>query len=193
MNKTACILLVLILFLQRPQVLARIWTFMVPLFAIWSAAGLVELPARLPLKSRYFKNAGMLVSITGILVMSIFGFTYSRSQFPGWGAAPDRVEQTVQFLQNQVMDGDMIVISSSDAPILAYYAQRHGIPREMYDRLEKHPEEFQRAWIVVSQREGQTIVSAVNERRLDPVQFDFSSAELRFDLDGIQVYESPLK
>jgi hypothetical protein len=180
------------LLIQHPNPLTRSWTFLIPLCAIWGAAGWAGPLSKIRLAPRRAVNLGGLIAVAGALVMGWVGFQHVQHEYPGFKPAPGRVEQVARFLQPRMQSGDIIVISSEDAPPLWYYSDLYGIPESTYRELEKHLAPVKRAFVVVSQREGQTLETAILQRKLTPADFDLDHAVELFNLDGLLVYECPI-
>jgi 4-amino-4-deoxy-L-arabinose transferase-like glycosyltransferase len=185
--------LAVVLLVQRPNPIVRIWTFLIPLFAIWTTSGWVELLSKIRLAPGRILNLGALLAVAGTVFLSGMAYQRTHFEFPAWQPAQGRVEQVVRFIQPRVQEGDIIVISSEDAPALWYYSGLFGISDPAFRELEKHLFPFKRAFVVVSQREGQTLESAIVERKLDPADFYLEKAANILNLDGLQVFECPMR
>jgi hypothetical protein len=169
--------------------MGRVWTFLVPWLAIWVTAGWLGLLERAPLG-----QAVRQALVRGIIVLvlvgsSVWGWVRTHQEYPGLNPFPGEVEQVVQYLTTRVEEGDIVIISSEDSPILWYYFRWYGIPDQSVHELEKHPFPFHRAFVVVSEREGQTLRSTVEKRGLDPEIFALDAAVQVWQVGESSVYE----
>jgi 4-amino-4-deoxy-L-arabinose transferase-like glycosyltransferase len=199
--------LVVILLVQRPNPLGRLWTFLIPLCAIWASAGLAELLSHLPIPSfpilrtssakrgsasRPALNAGMALALLGLAYLVGFAYHQAHIDYPAWQEAPGQAERIAQYLQPRIQPDDIIVISSSDGPPLWYYSRLYGIPLDTFTKPGEIGPQFRRAFVVVSKKEDQTLQTAIEQRPLALNRFNLASAVLVLDLDGLQLYELAL-
>jgi hypothetical protein len=178
MQLAAVLWLVVILLAQRPNAYARMWTFLIPFAVIWSVAGLVEPLSRVRLGKTRRTHLGLAAVIVVLVGLSAATWVRTLREYPGLQPYPGEMEQVVsQVLMPRVKEGDIVIISSEDSPVLWYYFKLYGIPDQTVHHLEKEPFPFKRAFVVVSEREGQTLVSAVEMRGLRPQDFALESAQ----------------
>ncbi len=175
--------LALALLLQRPDPNARLWTFLIPFWLVWSAAGLVEGARLLRIPPRW--RAGLL----GLALLGLALFSYQRTlrYFPSLSPGPGDVETIALYLQPLLEPGDGVVITSDDGPALWYYLRLHGTDDRYYvQQLDERV--LQRAFILVNESVGQTLQSAADDRGLENATFDFAGAQRLTRIGGTTIY-----
>jgi hypothetical protein len=155
---------------QRLTPWPRVWIFMLPLFLIWTAAGLVGLygVAVSHLRFRHVEQvflAGLIALIAGL------AFSIERTQSPllstDVGRAPG-AENVALFLKEQLEDGDVVVsILPSNYP-LRYYFTIHNVPLDYFYRKKDGPH-FDQAYVLVNAQIGQTVDQVLEQQGLAEV------------------------
>lgn len=185
--------LAVVILVQRPNAMARVWSVLVPFVVIWVVSGLVELLSRLKISKQRQINLGSLAVIVSLVGMGLFTWNRTLSVYPKFQSYPGEMELLTRYLKPQIQPGDIVIISSDDSPILWYYFKLYGIPDETVHRLERHLFPFWRAFVVVSEREKQTLVSTVEKRGLSPQEFWLDQAEPILQMGQTTLYESQVR
>lgn len=177
-------ILPVIVFLQRPNPWARIWLFLVPLMLIWASAGVTYLIETI---SRLFKNPlpmkrGLLVLLSVILMAGSVVYTVQRA--PLGERRYGGVEQSLRFIQPQLQNGDLVIITAPEDAPLWYYFYQYNLPREMLRR----DVPFRRAFVLVSTAHQQSLEQVIGERGPDYGFFDFSTTQRLAGFGHMDVY-----
>jgi len=179
----------MVLLAQRPDAMARVWTFLIPFVAMWCSAGWFELLDRVRMPRLEAIRLGSLAAVLALAGLCVFTWQRTQVQYPSFQPYLGEMEQVVQYLKPRMGAGDIVIISSDDSPILWYYFRLYGIPDETVHHLEKHRFPFHRAFVVVSGHEGQTLETAVEKRGLDPQEFALESAVQVWQISQTVIYE----
>lgn len=148
--------------LQRVAPLARVWMFLLPLYIIWSVAGILGL-LRLAIPARLHPQASGLVFLAAILIPVVAMISLS-TQTAAAENAPGAEEGITLYLQDHIQPGDIVVAQSPIATPLQYYFQQYSLPPRAFDYQAADP---QKLWVVVSRRYDQTAESVLRRRGLD--------------------------
>jgi hypothetical protein len=174
--------LAVILVLQRPDPNARLWTFLIPFWLVWCAGGLLGGLEQLRVPGRW-RN---LLVVLALVALAVFSWQRTLRYFPGLEPGPGDVETIALYLKPRLQPGDGVVITSDDGPVLWYYLRLHGMDDRYYvQKLEERT--LERAYILVSESQGQTLESAAADRKLPGVVFDFSNAQRLAKIGGTAV------
>lgn len=175
--------LAFVLLIQRPDPNARLWTFLIPFWLIWSAAGLVEGLRLLRVPPRW--RSGLL--ILALVGLSAFSYQRTLRYFPSLAPGPGNVEAMALYLQPLLEPGDGVIITSDDGPALWYYLRLHGTDDRYYvQQLDERT--LERVYILVDESMGQTLQSAAEDRRLEGVTFDFAGAQRLTRIGSTSIY-----
>ena len=148
--------------LQRVAPLSRVWMFLLPLYIIWSVAGILGL-LRLAIPARFQPQASGLVFLAAILIPGVVMIS-SFTQTAASGNAPGAEEGITLYLQEHLQSGDIVVTQSPIATPLQYYFQQYRLPPGSFDYQAAEPHKL---WVVVSRRYDQTVESVLRRRGLD--------------------------
>ena len=180
---TSLVWLVLVLLIQRPDPNARLWTFLIPFWLVWSAAGLVEGLRLLCVTARW--RSGLLV--LALVGLTIFSYQRTLRYFPSLAPGPGNVEATALYLQPLLEPADGVIITSDDGPALWYYLRLYGTDDRYYvQQLDERT--LERVYILVDESVGQTLQSAAEDRRLEGVTFDFAGAQRLTRIGSTSIY-----
>ena len=161
--QVAAVLWILVaIVLQRVAPLARVWMFLLPLYIIWSTAGILGL-LWLAIPARVQPQASGLVFLAAILIPGVVMIS-SFTQTAASGNAPGAEEGITLYFQEHLQPGDIVVAQSPIATPLQYYFQAYGLPPGSFDYQAADP---QKLWVVVSRRYDQTVESVLRRRGLD--------------------------
>jgi hypothetical protein len=176
-----------LLLIQRPNAEARFWSFLMPLFLMWAAAGTLGLLQKVRLK--FFPGINLAAPIFGLLL--VYGFWHASwllPQLPTLWNGRAKQEAAVLFIQSHLQPDDMIVVSSPDDAPVWYYSDFHGIPETHFN---KNNASFKRAVVLVDTQWDQTLQGVLADRGPDPANLNIASAHLLEKIGTIQVIEIP--
>jgi hypothetical protein len=173
--------------LQRVAPWARVWLFLMPFFFIWVAAGALGLiggflERHTPRGDAYF--------IAGVLLLSLFlGWRVLASDSiltSGQTGTLNAAQPIALYLKDRLHSGDVVVSAVPSNYPLRYYFYRERLPEESLYRL-KYGLHFQRAWIVVNLRHGQSLEDVLAKAQLTG-HLDPSSLRQVQAFDGALLY-----
>lgn len=154
----------------RPNPYTRYFIFLLPLILVWAVAGWLGFVQRLirpPVKILRWLSPSLAIAILAGGLLSVLPHLGNLRGDPG------EVELAAIRVIAEVLPGDVVIAAAPmDAP-LWYYLGLHQLPRSAYF----HPEEtkdIQRAFVMVTLSENQTVVSVLAEARA-PETLDASS------------------
>ncbi|OJX40447.1 MAG: hypothetical protein BGO78_05475 [Chloroflexi bacterium 44-23] len=178
--------IVVLVAVQRPNVLARTWVFLLPLLGIWAAVGLVtvfEQQRNSQPHTRRVSPAFILMLFWGAFFL-IGGILYNIEQYPVSRPHIGEMERATLFLQKHLQPGDVVVITAvDDAPMWFYFA-KYGLSRDIFAR--NRP--FKTAYVVVNASDNQTVLSVIRARGPDRGFFDFSTQQQLTSIGRQQIY-----
>lgn len=161
----ALLWLVLVLPVQRTNPLARLWTYLIPLWVLSGAAGGVALWRWLT--HRWPKN--LAVGVGGALSLLLVGglvlATWQEYGRPG-RAGVGQVERVAMALLEVMQPGDVVLAVEPDDAPLWFYLLEKGAGREYFE-LKRVPE-LRQLYLVMDQSKGQTVEEVLRGRGLDP-------------------------
>ena len=181
----AILWIVILLLVQRPNAWARMWIFILPLIFIWAAAGILGLLEKIPPKILF--RLPLAAIVFGLALSGgIWQAARILPQLPRLWTIRGDEEKTVLYVQSQLQQGDLIIVSApEDAPIW-YYSEYHGIPDANFDTRSAT---FERVLVLVDRFEGQTPAWVIADRGPDSVALDVKSALLLHNFGKMQVFE----
>ncbi|MGD0750467.1 MAG: glycosyltransferase family 39 protein [Anaerolineales bacterium] len=174
-------------FIQRANAEQRVWSFLMPLVLLWAAAGTFGLLQKVRLK--FSLGIPLAAPLFGLIL--IYGFWHASwllPQLPTLWAARGKQEVAVLFIQSQLQQDDMIVVSSPDDAPVWYYSDLHGLPITYFNNKNMS---FKRALVLVDTQWQQTLPWVLEDRGPDPGQLNTASAQLIGKIGTIQVFEVP--
>mgnify|MGYP001236304727 CR=1 FL=1 len=161
----ALLWLALVLPVQRPNPLARLWTYLIPLWALSGAAGGVVLWRWLTRQwpKALAVRAGVALSL--LLVGGLALATWLEYGRPG-RAGVGQVERAAIFLKEAMQPGDVaLAVEPEDAPLWFYLLEK-GAGREFFELKRVH--ELHQLYLVMDLSRGQTVEEVLRGRGLDP-------------------------
>jgi hypothetical protein len=175
---------VILLIIQRPNAWSKLWVFLEPLVFIWSAAGIFGLLQKI--RWKFVRGSALAAVVIGSAILFATWQTVRLVPvLPEYWASRGDDEQTVLFIQSQLQEGDLIVVSSPDDAPVWYYSELHGIPDARFDSRNSI---FARALVLVNPAEGQTPASVIADRGPDQAVLDVGSARLLETFGKLQVF-----
>ncbi len=126
----------ILLLIQRPDSVTRIWLWIVPLLAIWSSAGLVS--SFLWIRSHSIRNiVAMAVPMIIIAGMAFNAISYAyTAKINQWGEDPVAEEVTLAILPHISPNSYVAVNGCFDARYWFYFFN-HGIPLSVFYKKDK--------------------------------------------------------
>jgi hypothetical protein len=156
----AALLLVLPLVPEIPSY-ARMWLFLLPLYLLLSAAGLVAL-----LRLVAPRAAPMLASGMAIAAVVGLGVSLRAEDLPNGGDPPLRDgEAAVRFLKPRLRPGDRVVVSALTAPNFRYYFRRLGLSPKLVVLQLRWNGQTGRSVLIVSRVRHETLAEALRGLR----------------------------
>ncbi len=173
--------------IQRANAEARVWSFLMPLMLLWATAGIFGLLQKVRLKFA----PGIPLAAPVFCLILIYGFWHASWIMPQlqtlW-AGRGKQEVAVLYIQSQLQQDDLIVVSSPDDAAIWYYSDLHGIPEAHFNAKTMV---FKRAVVLVDSQWQQTLPWVLQDRVPDPGQLNIASAQLLKKIGSIQVFVVP--
>jgi hypothetical protein len=183
----------LVVWLQRVTPWPRIWIFLLPVFLVWAAGGLVAVARsipplmRLPARLRAATFLVLVCLLAAGMTWNIYraGSVLDPSQ--AWGRSLAEEQAAAIFLASEVGDGDVIGTAIPVNYPLRYYLLLEGIHQDVLFR-KTSGKSFERALVVVHRGYGQTLADVLKKTRLDEF-VDEGRARLVYEVNSSQVFE----
>ena len=142
--------LAILLLIQRPDSVTRIWLWIVPLLAIWSSAGLVS--SFLWIRAYSIKNVvTMAVPMIIIIGMASNAIFYARTaEINQWGEDPLAEDVTLAILPHLTPNSYVAVNGCLDARYWFYFFN-HGVPLSVFYKQDR-ARPFDRVFAIVYNR-----------------------------------------
>ncbi len=175
-----------LILVQRPARLTKIWVFLQAPFMIWCAAGWMGLLKNLRLA--FARNIPVAAIVTGaaVLITAIVAIQVVPGIPQRW-EVKSAAENTVLQIEGLLEPRDLIIVDGPyDAPIW-YYARLHGLSNGRFDQ--RLP--FDRLFVVVSLTNNQTVSSVLQNRGPERSLVEPGSARLLFNFQNLDTYILP--
>jgi hypothetical protein len=175
-----------LILVQRPARLTKIWVFLQAPFMIWCAAGWMGLLKNLRLA--FARNIPVAAIVTGaaVLITAIVAIQVVPGIPQRW-EVKSAAENTVLQIEDLLEPRDLIIVDGPyDAPIW-YYARLHGLSNGRFDQ--RLP--FDRLFVVVSLTNNQTVLSVLQNRGPERSSVDLGTARLLFNFQNLDTYILP--
>jgi hypothetical protein len=186
-DKTPLLLMVLmvwfvLLIIQRPFMIIRVWLWMVPILIICSARGLVQLFSLVKAKSR---NSFLVPFI--VIVFLFWGYYDQKFVYPiPFSREDDTPIEVSQFLSTVITDNDVVAVSiDSDARFWYYFNQLH-IPEGIIRNVKNQP--FNISYVIVNPNHYESLDSVVTGYGPDKGFLELSSSNVVFIYKDTIVY-----
>jgi 4-amino-4-deoxy-L-arabinose transferase-like glycosyltransferase len=174
----------IMLIARRPDMLPRFWMFLAGPLLIWAVAGIVEPLRRIPVKIwNKWNPAGVFV--TGIFILVVAQGILTIPSIPTAWEKKDPMEKTAVYLKDIIDRDDLITATNARLPALRYYFNYYDIPRGSI----RQSGSFQRAFIIVDIKKGDTLESVVPKLGFGVPAVDMDSAKEVARFDFLIVYE----
>ncbi|MEJ2597848.1 MAG: glycosyltransferase family 39 protein [Anaerolineales bacterium] len=170
----------------------RIWLFLLPVFFIWAAAGLVGLISQIPFpRIAAVDRAGSWAAIAGALVVAgLVTFNVVQLKTPNiskeTGAYGDTLP-AAKFLKSYLEPGDAVIVTLPSNYPLKYYFVLNDIPTD-YFYHRKTDASFQRAIVVVNRLFGQNLAGVIHQASMQET-LNPAAGKLIQEYKGVVLYE----
>lgn len=168
--------------LSHRQPFARFWLFMLPLFLLCVARGLVRLAERLPQLARA-RDAWVAGSVTA--AMAFIALATRAAEVSNDTGTYRHAREVAVALAKDLRAGDRVLAPIPNNAPLVYYFGELGLDPA---RLDTPPLETHRAYLVLNPARGQTLQWAVARGMIDP-RF-FAEPVLLVDLPDAQLWRT---
>lgn len=183
---TSLISIILLVSIQRPNIFPRTWHFYLPLICIWASAGLISLfkkfIVRLPVIGK--QRLSTILILFWSLIFIFNGVFYTIEKYPESIKGSGDVEQATIFLQNILSKDDIVVITALDDAKMWFYFEKYGLGRDYFSRSRP----FDKAFVVVTSSDNQTVDSVIAERGPDQVFFDMKTMKKIKTINSLDIY-----
>jgi 4-amino-4-deoxy-L-arabinose transferase-like glycosyltransferase len=180
--------IVVSLLIQRPQVYSKVWTFLLPLFLMWCAAGLVALLRLVHLPDRFHFQAADIAAGCVVAALCVLVLTQSLTVRLNLRLDHSDARSTMVHLKQVLQPGDVIVVSGpNDAP-LQYYAMVNQVPESYFYLAKQNSRSYQRVFVVVAKKYHQSMESVLKNRDLNAETLDIASKGTESDFGIYTVY-----
>jgi 4-amino-4-deoxy-L-arabinose transferase-like glycosyltransferase len=181
----------LMLLVERPYPISRIWLWVIPLLAIWCAAGIVGV---VEWGTRRWPTGFISPVLLGIM---LFGFaangmfqSYDMSVLHPTGEDPAAAKVTL-FLKSQLTTEDYVAVSTCSDARYWYYFQFFGIPDNV---LRNRNRFFAKVYIIVYTQANpscgnEDMLKVFSEDGPDAVFFDLNTLRIVKQIDYATIYE----
>ena len=182
----ALLFLGIILPIQRPEMLSKVFVFIVPLLALWCSAGWVGLVDWFMARRRAWA-ADVLSAVLACLLLCS-GVVLAMPNLPYLYGVKGEPEEVVDWLKTHLQPNDVVVVYYPiDEPVF-YYARRSGLNLDQFRFIAER--DYQRALILVDSGNHQTLQSVVDGNPLVKHPPDLAKARPIAQIEDITVYEA---
>jgi 4-amino-4-deoxy-L-arabinose transferase-like glycosyltransferase len=170
----------LYVFLRRPSAFDRFWAFLLAPAMLWAAAGLLEAAKSMRL-GRFRAQELLSYAVVGVLALVSVA---SIPAIPEKWAKMSNIEAMAIELQPGLQPGDMVLVGYPNDTPLWYYLSRLGVD----DGLWLARQDFERAFVLVSNNYEQTTEGVIRASKLDPALFELEGAAWLGKIGSIETY-----
>jgi hypothetical protein len=143
----------------------RVWLFLLPLFHLAVARGLVRVARRTRAADAVASPMSAVVVAAGVAALALFGQTVRESDDTGTFAAARAVTAR---LAGELRTGDRVLAPLPTNGPLLYYFSASGLDTAL---LSTPPERTRRAFLVLDPTRGRTLSWAVSVGMIDPAKY----------------------
>jgi len=183
---TSLLVISILVAIQRPNIYYRTWIFYIPLLIMWCVAGWMSIVrqesavSKLPGKPKLATLVGLLIAI----IFTVNGLFYVMKLVPTAKNGTGDVEQATLFIQEQLAENDIVVITATNDARMWFYFEKYGLGRDYFSRVKP----FENAFVVVSNTFNQTIPLVISERGPDKGFFDMESTKKLKTINSLDIY-----
>ncbi len=183
--------IIIMVLIERPYPITRIWLWVIPLLAIWCAAGIVggiEWAAQ-KVSSRYITSLMLGIMLFGFAANGMYQ-SYNMSVLHPSVEDP-AAEKVTSFLKSLLTKNDLVIVSGCSNARYWYYFQIDGIPESVIRNRNRF---FTKMYIIVYTKANPScgnegMLDVFLENGPDAVFFDLSSARIVKQIDYATIYE----
>lgn len=174
----------LLVLVQRANPWPRLWFFLVPLVLIAASAGLAAWASALHqrLIPRLRLDRALLTGWALVVLAS--GAIFAAGIAPFGEKRYGDVEQSVQYVRQNLRQGEIVIITAPEDAPLWFYLQHYGMSSEILRR----DAPFTGAYVLVSRAHDQTYPQVIRERGPDAGFFDYATVRLADRNGSMDVY-----
>lgn len=176
--------IVTLLFVRRPDMLPRFWLFLTAPLLVWSAAGVVELLRRIPLRIGKVWNPAQ-VSIAIIFTLVLAQSFLTIPSLPTQMGQKDDMERAAIYLKDYVRQSDLVTASTARLPALRYYFNYYNLSSGSIRQAGK----FQRAFIIVDTQKGESLEMVAPKLGFDFPVIDMDTSKVLVQFEYLTIYE----
>lgn len=167
--------------IQRPEMLSKLFFFSLPWFSVWVSAGWVTA------FQKFFSPKMTRILVAACLIcLSVAAVHRSMPNIPYLSGAAGEHEQIVQWLKSEMGSDDIVLVDFPLNSQIHYYALRAGLPPRIFP--ESPAADFGRAFILVNPNERQTIQSVITSRIGSPLLLDMDTIKMETAINNVNIY-----
>lgn len=181
----------IMLLIERPYPITRIWLWVLPLFAIWCAAGIAGglQWASQKVSVRYITPLVLAIMLIGFAANGMYQ-SYGMSVLHPSAEDPAAEKVTV-FLKPLLTQDDLVVVSSCSNARYWYYFEIYGIPENVIRNRNRF---FTKMYIIVYTKANpscgdEEMATVLSGNGPDAVFFDLSTVRILKQIDYATIYE----
>ena len=172
-----------LILVQKPIFIARIWSFLLPLAAVWAAQGLLVLLS-------LFNNASLRHLLLGLFLAAItisctHYYVVENDTFK-LEIVGDEAEEIVGLIKPNFGDGDIFVVSPQADAKYWYAFERYGLPENGIRGTKLRS--FERMFVLIYPGIGETLSDVVESYGPGTHLIDIESAKIILEDDVYRLY-----
>jgi hypothetical protein len=179
----AILWITILMLIQRPLGVTKIWVFLQAPFLMWCAAGWMGLLRDIRLG--LVRNVSFVAIITGIAVLLTTASAIVET--PGiskrW-AVRGPTENTVLSIKDQLGPRDLIIVDAPYDASIWYYSRLYGLADSRFDKRLM----FDHLFVIVSKTDNQTVESVLKARGPEAPLVNTSDARLIINFQNLDTY-----
>jgi len=163
----------LVILILKRDTEPRMWSIMLAFLLLWCAVGVAVLLQWLTLKmsTDVLQPALAMILLGVLLVQNVLVIP----AIPGNWSKETQVERIAAYFSDHLINGDRVVISAAEEPMLEYQFAVNGLSSEYF----RHDKSYRHAYIVVLS----------SSETLEDVVDHFGPSDLKIDVDSIKLSE----
>ena len=183
--------IVIMLLIERPYPIARIWLWVIPFMTLWCTAGIVGGLQWITqkLSSQYLAPLALAVMLLGFAINGMYQSYIGMAIYP---TAEDPVaEEVTLFLKPQLTENDLVVVSNCANARYWYYFSLYNIPDIVIRNRDRF---FTRVFIIAYIQANpscgnEDLLDVFSKYGPDAVFFDLDTLRLIKQFDYAAIYE----
>jgi hypothetical protein len=179
---TSIIVWVILIVLQRPMVISRIWLWMLPIILIGSSAGWLGFLGLVENKNHSVKFSYVVLSIFVVCwafsaVTFVFPTPYEREN--------NTPIVVTEYLKSKLTDKDIVVLSMKSDARFWYYFNAYNIPQGTIRGIKKRP--FEKAYVIIYPK-NETLENVLDKFGPDQAFLNLATINKIYQYNDAQVY-----